>query len=329
MGGVLLQVGRKAGGGRRCLRHGNDDLGPGPRASRLPRVALSSWLARHSLYRGFRHLSKARRRRREVREAVQASLLLQEEAAGVLLGVALGTGGRTRVAHLPLPDLAPAELPRQDAEGGLPRGAHVPAIPQEAALPLVAGDDGVQPHVQLLRPRIAVGVARAERVVLKPQPTLLGPVQSIPPGRHSESHEILGASGRGWVLGSGGCPARGHALGGPPVGRRASRRGSRRSSGGLGNGDPPKPPLVQVRSQPRSAQGPGGPGRLRVHCLWVGLRGAVASRAAAVPSLPSVPVRTPTSLARSPNGTARGPSDIRVGTRTDGRRPAPLHLPPH
>ena len=151
---------------------------------------------------------------------VQAPLLLQEKAAGVLLGVALGAVEATRVAHVPLPALAPRGVPRQDAEGGPPRDAHLPALPLEAALPLVAGDDQVQPHVQLLRPRIAVGVTRAEWVVLKPQLALLGLVQGSPSGQHPESREILGAPSRGWSLGSGGGPARGSAgkAGGPPAG---------------------------------------------------------------------------------------------------------------
>ena len=162
-GGALLLCawGRR---GRLCDR--NDEQGPRLRACRLPRGATSGRLVRHSLPRGSRHLFREGRRRREVRETAKAKLLLQQEAARVFLSVALRPEGATSVAHVPLPARGPQ--PGADQEGGPPRGALLPGLPLEAAVSPVGGDNTVKPHVELLRPAVAHGVAQPVWAVGEP-----------------------------------------------------------------------------------------------------------------------------------------------------------------
>ena len=211
---------------------------PGPHGSRLPGTTAGGRPGCHPLSKGMRHLSKEGRRRREVREPAQSPLLLQQEAAGVLLGIALGAKGAARVGHLMLPVLATLRVaPRQDPEGSLPEAALLGGVPAKPAVPLLGGVDVRRPHVHLLRPAVALGIARPVQAMLEPQLVLLKQIQR--PSRSRFPGGGPWVTGRGGSLACGGGLARGPTPSVPSVGRRASRRvGRRAASRRAGQGAP-------------------------------------------------------------------------------------------
>ena len=146
--GCLSTPGSAAGEGRGVSRWRPR---PRPHGSRLPGTTAGGRLGRHPPSRGMRHLSREGRRRREVRESAQTPLLLQQEAASVLPGIALGAEEVARVGHLALPRLATPQVgPRQDPKGSPPEAALLGSVLAKPAVPLLEGDDECRPHVHLL-----------------------------------------------------------------------------------------------------------------------------------------------------------------------------------
>ena len=174
--------------------------------------------ARPLLPRGSRHLFREGRRRREVREAPVAALLFEQEAAHVLSGVPLRCEGAASVADLLFPSRVPH--PGPDPEGGTPRGAHLPSLPLEAAVPALEDTTRWSHMLYFFRPAVALGIPTPEWAVGEPNGFLLADV--FAGARFGRAKSRGARLTRGWPS----C--------GLPVGRRASLRAGRRSSGGSG-----------------------------------------------------------------------------------------------
>ena len=84
---------------RRRLGNGNDGLRPVPHKSRLLNTTAGGWVCHHPMSRGKRRLSRGWFGHNEIWEPTHPLLLLQQEAAGVLLGIAPGAKEAARVGH--------------------------------------------------------------------------------------------------------------------------------------------------------------------------------------------------------------------------------------
>ena len=130
--------------GRGALAMGTTFRSPSLTGPACPAPPQRRGLSRDPLSRGMLHLSKEGRRRREVRESAQTPLLLQQEAAGVLLGIALGAEAIARVSHL-----APKARDAANRASAGSEAALLGSVPAKPAVPLLVGDDECSPHVHL------------------------------------------------------------------------------------------------------------------------------------------------------------------------------------